>query len=203
MTERTRRIDWQEVHSRLEQARLTMESGGAPSQAEVSRTLRDRAAALAAPLEEFRPATEMMELLVFSLGGERFGVKTTHVLEATPLRDLLHVPWTPAFVLGVVNYRGRIMTVLDLRPLLHLPSDHEPNGRQVVWIEAGGVALGIAVDSIAGTISIPATQVAPPPEALIGLRLALTAGVTDDLVTVLDLEALTQAQELTVDDEVA
>ena len=203
MKERARIINWQKVHVRLEQARLAMESGGTPTPAEIARILRDRAVTLAAPLERTQPATEMMELLVFSLAGERFGIETTHLLEATPLRDLLPVPCTPAFVLGVVNYRGLILTVMDLRQLLNLPAESTPTGRRVIWAEAGGVTLGLAVDAVAGTFSVPVLQVASPPEALTGLRLALTSGITEDLITVLDLDALTRAPELAIDEEVA
>jgi purine-binding chemotaxis protein CheW len=203
MKERARVTDWQEAHARLDRARRTMESGGDLPREEVARILRDRAKTLAKPLKETTQPTEMVELLVFTLAGERFGIETAHVLEAISLRELIPVPCTPSFVLGVINYRGRILTVLDLRRVLNLPGEDMAAGSKVIAVEAGDGTFGIAADTIAGTLSVPAHKVAPPPEALTGLRLALTSGMTEELMTVLDLDALARTPEILVNDEVS
>src|SRR5262245_14091397 len=109
MSDGTRVIDWQEVHARLERVRLAMESGGELQPEEIARMLKDRALALSKPLEDDKPSTEMIELLVVSLGGERFGIEIVYAIEAISLPELIPVPCTPAFILGVVNYRGRIL----------------------------------------------------------------------------------------------
>lgn len=202
MNNGTRVTDWQEVHARLERARLAMESGGEPQPEEIARTLADRALALAKPLEDTTPSTEMIELLVVSLGGERFGIETVYALEAISLRELIPVPCTPAFVLGVVNYRGRILTVLDLRSILGLSGGGVAEGNKVVSVEAGGMTFGIVVDTVAGTISVLAHKVAPPPEALTGLRMDLTRGITEELITILDLDALARAPAILINEQV-
>lgn len=202
MNNGTRVTDWQEVHARLERARLAMESGGEPQPEEIARILADRALALAKPLEDTTPSTEMIELLVVTLGGERFGIETVYALEAISLRDLIPVPCTPAFVLGVVNYRGRILTVLDLRSILGLSGGGVSEGNKVVSVEAGGMTFGIVVDTVAGTISVLAQKVAPPPEALTGLRMDLTRGITEELITILDLDALARAPAILINEQV-
>lgn len=203
MSEETRGTDWQEVHARLEQARLTMDSSGELQSTEVARILTDRALTLAKPLKDGAPSMEeMIELLVVSLGGERFGIETLYALEAISLRELIPVPCTPAFVLGVVNYRGRILAILDLRRILNLPGEGVMEGSKVVAVEAGGMTLGILVNTVVGTISVLTSKVAPPPEALTGLRLALTRGVTEEFITVLDLHALARAPEILVNEQV-
>lgn len=203
MSDGTRVIDWQEVHARLERARLAMESDGELQPEEIARILTDRARALAEPLEDGTPSTEMMELLVVSLGGERFGIETVYAIEATSLRELIPVPCTPAFVLGVVNYRGRILAVLDLRQILGLPGEGVTEGSKVVLVEAGGMTFGIIVDTVAGTISVRAHKVASPPEALTDLRLALTRGMTEELITILDLDALARTPAILVNEQVS
>ncbi len=202
MNKRARVTDWQEAHARLERARQAIESGGHLSPEEATRILRNRARELATPLEEAMPSTEMIELVVFTLAGERFGIELTHVLEVTSLRELIPVPCTPAFVLGMINYRGRILTVLDLRRLLNLPGEGLTEGSRVISVKAAGMTFGIVADTVAGTLSVPAHKVAPPPEALTGLRLALTRGITEELMTVLDLDALARTPEILVNDEV-
>lgn len=203
MSEETRGTDWQEVHARLERARLTMDSSGELQSTEVARILTDRALTLAKPLKDGAPSMkEMIELLVVSLGGERFGIETLYALEAISLRELIPVPCTPAFVLGVVNYRGRILAILDLRRILNLPGEGVMEGSKVVAVEAGGMTLGILVNTVVGTISVLTSKVAPPPEALTGLRLALTREVTEEFITVLDLHALARAPEILVNEQV-
>lgn len=202
MNDGTRVTDWQEVHARLERARLAMESGGELQPEDIARILTDRALALARPLEDGKSSTEMIELLVVSLGGERFGIETVYALEAISLRELIPVPCTPAFVLGVLNYRGRILAVLDLRRILGLSGEAVTEGSKVVLVEAGGMTFGIVVDTVAGITSVLAHKVAPPPEALTGLRLTLTRGVTEELITILDLDALARAPEILVNEQV-
>lgn len=203
MSDGRRVSDWQAVHARLERARQAMESGGELQPEETARILTDRALALAKPLEDGMPLTEMIELLVVSLGGERFGIETVYALEAISLPELIPVPCTPAFVLGVVNYRGRILAVLDLRRILGLSGEGVTEGSKVVSVEAEGMTFGIMVDTVEGTMSVPTHKVAPPPEVLTGLRLALTRGMTEELITILDLDALAQAPAILVNEQVS
>jgi len=95
--------------------------------------LRDRAQVLARPPEQAAAADTLFELLEFRLAQERYAVETRYVREVYPLKDLTPLPCTPPFVLGVVNVRGHILPVLDLkkffgpagdwpdRPALHHP----------------------------------------------------------------------------------
>jgi len=169
---------------------------------EVKRILRERAKVLARPVEEARTPAEPLELLVLSLTGELYGIETAHVLEVVPLRGLTPVPCTPLFILGVVNHRGRILTVLDLRRLFELAGQGIPEGGRVVAVEAGGMAFGIFADAVAGTIRLGADEVASPPVTLAGDRQVFIRGVTGEMVAVLDLEALARDPRITVNEEV-
>lgn len=202
MNERGRITDWQQTHARLAQARKAMETGGERPREEAVRILKSRARALAAPLEDTTSSTEMIRLLVFTLSGERFGIEMAHVHEAASLRELIPVPCTPAFVVGVTHVRGRIMPVLDLRPLLNLQGKEGTECGTFISVEAGGMTFGVVTDTVTETLAVPAHKVAPPPEALTGLRRAVTRGVTEELITVLDLEALVQTQAIVVNEDV-
>jgi purine-binding chemotaxis protein CheW len=195
-------IDWQEAYARLEQARQALEAGGDLPAEAVSRILRDRARALAKPLEEAGAPAEVLELLVLSLAGERYGVETAHVLEVIPLRELTPVPCTPSFVLGVVNHRGRILPVLDLRRLFELAGQGATEGSRAVAVEAGGMTFGILADAVTGVVRIGVDAVASPPVTLTGDRQAFIRGVTGEMVAVLDLDALARDPRITVNEEV-
>ena len=204
MNKRERMFNWQEAHARLERTRKALQTGGGLPQDEAARILRHRASALAAPLESAAPATDMLQLLVFTLSGERFGIETDHVLEVVSLQELIPVPCTPTFVIGVTHYRGRILTVLDLQQLLNQSGKDKDvaEGRRVIPVEAGGMTFGIVADTVVGTLSVPAHKVALPSAALSGLSLALTRGITEELITILDIDALARTPEVLVKDEV-
>lgn len=202
MNEEARTTDWQRAHACLERARLAMESDGQLAPEEAARILMERTLALAKPMEDVTPSGETIELLAVSLAGERFGVDITHALEAIPLRDLIPVPCTPVFVVGLMNYRGRILAVLDLRPLLGLQGEGIREEGKVVLVEAGGMTFGLYVDQVQGTLAVLAGKVAPPPKGFADLRSAVTRGLTEDLMTVLDLHALARAPEILVNEQI-
>jgi purine-binding chemotaxis protein CheW len=195
-------IDWDRAYARLEEVRRSLDASGSLPPDEVTRLLRARAQALAKPLEEAAPPAEGLELLVFSLDEERYGIEMAHVREVLPLRDLMPVPRTPSFVLGVMHHRGRILSVLDLRRLLELGGRRVAEGSRVVAVEAGGMTFGVFAEAVMGTVTVGAHEVAPPPVILSGDRPAFLRGVTGEMVALLDLEALARDPRITVNDEV-
>ena len=88
---------------------------------EIERVLRARAQALARVPEQARAQANLLEVLEFRLASERYAVETRHIQEVHPFRELTPLPCTPAFVLGVVNVRGRILPVLDIKRFFGLP----------------------------------------------------------------------------------
>lgn len=201
MTETGRGIDWQEIYAQLERTSRALEAGGGVPPEEAKRILRERAQALARPLEEAQSPTEVLEVLVFSLAGEHYGIETAHVLEAVPLRGLTPVPCTPLFVLGVVSHRGRILPVLDLRRLFELAGQGVPEGSRIVVVEAGGMTFGIFADAVSGVERIEAHEVAPPPAASAGDRQAFLLGVTGAMVAVLDMEKIASDRKIVVQEQ--
>lgn len=202
MNETRPAVNWQAAYSRLEQTRRTLEAGGNPLPEEVKRILRGRAQALAKPLAEVRTPAEALDLLVFSLPGERYGIETSHVLEVICLRELTPVPCTPPVILGVVNHRGCILPVLDLRGLFKLPGQGITEGGRVVAVEAGGMTFGIFADAVAETILVAAHEIALPPMTLSTGRQAFIRGITGEMIAVLDLEALVRDPRIVVNEEV-
>jgi len=195
-------VNRQEIDTRLEQTGRTLEADGNLPPEKVERILRDRAQALAKPLEEAPVRTEELELLVFSLAPERYGIETAHVLDVFPLLGLTPVPHTPPFVLGVVNHRGRILPLLDLRRLFQLPGQATAERGRVVAVNAGGMTFGIFADAVAGTALVAVQDVSAHPVTVAGDHRAIFRGVTEQMVAVLDLEALARDRRIMVNDEV-
>ena len=194
-------IDWREIHARLERSRRALEAGGELPPEEVQRILRERAKRFAQPREEAPEAAAALDLLVFSLGGERYGIETEHAVEVIPVQDLVPVPCTPPFILGVVNHRGQVLPVLDIRRLSGLPGQAAGEGGRAVVVRAGGMTLGISAGAVEGTVQVGANELSPPPAVPAGGREALLRGVTREVVGVLDLDALARDPRIMVNEE--
>lgn len=196
------KIDWQAAHVRLERARRALEARGEVAPEEAQRILDERAKALARPRERVSLPTVTLDLLVFSLGAERYGIETACVVDVLRSPELTRVPCTPPFVLGVVNHRGRIVPVLDLQRLFRRAGPGAPAESRVVTVEARGMSFGILAAAVTGSIRIGADDLAPPPAALVGSGSSLVRGVTADMVAVLDVDALVRDSRIVVDEEV-
>jgi purine-binding chemotaxis protein CheW len=195
-------LDWQEVYARLEQIRQRLEASSALPPAEVRRMLQDRAQALARPLAEPLAVPDVLELTVFVLAGARYGIAAAYVLEVTSLRELTPVPCTPPHILGVVNHRGRILPILDLRNLFALAAQDVTAEGRIVAVEAGGMTFGILADAVLGTIRVGGHEVMPLPGTWLHDHQACLQGITGEMVAVLDLEALARDPRMTVNENV-
>lgn len=201
MSPAPRKLDWQEASARLERARGRLQSDRTLPPDDTKRILTERARVLARPAEAAPTPTEVVELLMFSLAGERYAIETAHVLEVIPLRELTLVPGAPAHVLGVVNYRGRILSVLDLRRLFELAGQGVGEGSRIVAVEAEGRRFGIFADAVTGLVRIGAGELAPPPATLPGDGQRFVRGVTAAMVAVLDLPLLARDPGIVVSQE--
>jgi purine-binding chemotaxis protein CheW len=195
-------FNWQEAYARLEQMRRSLEVGGEVSPAEVRRILQERAQELARPLEEAYTATNVLDLVVCSLAGERYGIATAHVLEVILLRELTPVPGAPPFVVGVMQHRGTLLPILDLSRLLALAGQEATQGSRVVAVEADGMAFGMLVEAVEETLQIAVSAVVPLPATLTDGRTPWLQGVTTGMVAVLDLVALARDPRIVVNEEV-
>ena len=117
--------------------------------------------------------------MVFSVCGERFAVDAEHVLEAFELGEPTPVPGTPERLVGVVNHRGRVLGVMDLRETLVAGGARDGELTHAVAVEIDGLTFGIAAEAVEETSRERAGA----------------------LLTVLDLEALAADTRLRIDDE--
>lgn len=165
--------------------------------AEIRSILEARARILARSPEP-EPAGPMVDLLVLSLGQERYGVALHHVEEIQPLRGLAPVPGTPRCWSGVVNLRGRLHPVLDLSAYLGLREPRSnPANAQIVVASGAGLTVALLVDEVAEVIRIRHDEIGP---ATADGR-EIIRGITPSLVTVIDLEAVFNDPKLVVHGE--
>ena len=171
--------------------------------ADAQRILRERALALARPPSTAAVAPEnRLELLEFRLASERYAVESRFVQEVYPLRDLTPLPGTPAFVRGIVNVRGQILPVYDLRKLFDLPEPGVADLHRVLHVRGHDLELGLLADIIVSVHVIAADRLQPSLPTLTGIRADYLKGITDDRVVVLDLDRILSDPKIVVHDEV-
>jgi len=163
--------------------------------------LRARARVLARPPEHAPAAETLLELLEFSLAQERYAVETRYVREVYPLKDLTPLPCTPPFVLGIVNVRGCILPVLDLKKFFDLPEQGLTDLHRIILIRGHDLELGLLADVIVGVRSVPVESLQPSLPTLSGIRGDYLKGVTAECLVVLDLARILADPKIIVHDE--
>ncbi|HLY54808.1 MAG TPA: chemotaxis protein CheW [Stellaceae bacterium] len=163
--------------------------------------LRERARALARA-ESGAETEAQIQLLMFQLAWETYAFEMRLVREVYPLRDLTPVPCTPPFLLGVINLRGELCPVVELKRLLGLPEQGITNATRAVILRDGSLELGVVADVIVGVRSVAAASIGPPPDSLAGIDSSFLRGVGPDGMAVLDASRILRYPKLVIDDQV-
>jgi purine-binding chemotaxis protein CheW len=200
---RKRAIDWDEVHRRMDRAQRTIERGASPTPEESRKILKARAKLLACePVRQATPS-EYVGLVAFALGYETYGIETSYVREICPLRELTPLPCTPSFVLGLINIRGQILSVIDIKKFFELPEKGLTDLNKVIMVHDENMEFGILADAILGTRSIPMEDILPPPSTFTGIRTDYLKGVTAEPIIVLDIARMLSDKRIIVHEEIA
>ncbi len=172
--------------------------------AEKQRILEERAALLAAiPVQT--AIGEQRTLVTFELGGEMYATDVEHVLEVRPLTGCVPVPCTPSHIAGLVNQRGRLLTVIDVRALLGLPGGDTPHPQMLAVVVGDGQTVGVRVDRVGGAVTVLRRDILMASELLLTLPPEIQAGMitlNEQLTVVLDLSRLLGGTTWLVDDRV-
>src|SRR6202521_3590555 len=169
---------------------------------DAAQILRARAQALARPPAHTPAAGTLLEVLEFRLAQERYAIETRYVREVYPLKDLTPLACTPPFVLGIVNVRGRIVPVFDLKNFFDLPEQGLTDLHRIILIEGSEMELGLLADVSVGVRSIPADSLQPSLSTFTGIRSEYLKGVTAERLVVLDVARILADPKIIVHEEV-
>lgn len=141
---------------------------------------------------------EIVQLVSFNIGTEEFGVDILKVQEINKLVQITKVPNAPVFVEGVINLRGRVIPIVDLRTRLGMPKkEHDKNTRSIV-VEIEGKTIGFVVDSVNEVLRIPVSITEAPPAIVAGIDssyITSVAKMDDRLLILLDLDRILTVEE--------
>lgn len=175
-------IDWDQVRDRIQKAGEYLTSSSSPEGAK--RVLRKRAEAFAAPARHLDEESGI-QAVVFTLGGERFAFETSYLKEVSPVSEIVRVPCTPSFVLGIVSLRGEVLSIIDLRRFFEFPDRGISDMNRLLVLASGEMQFGVLADTVEGVRTIGTEGLKKLP-TLSGIREEYLFGVSPHGITVLD-----------------
>jgi purine-binding chemotaxis protein CheW len=140
-----------------------------------------------------------LQLVSFNIGTEEFGVDILKVQEINRMVEITRVPQAPHYVEGVINLRGKVIPIVDLRKRFGLELKKHDKNTRIVVVDIGGNIMGMIVDSVSEVLRLPASTIEPPPEIVTGVNSEYIRGVAkleDRLLIFLDLSRVIDAEEL-------
>ena len=164
--------------------------------------LRARAKALAREPESRQATVAALEVIEFGLAHERYAIEAAYVREVHPLEDLTPLPGTPPFVAGIVNVRGRILPVIDIKKFFDLPEPGITDAHKILLVHTKEMELGILADTVVGVRSIPLDTIQSSLPTLTGLREEYLKGVTAERLVILDAARILSDRRIMVHEEV-
>jgi purine-binding chemotaxis protein CheW len=141
---------------------------------------------------------EHVKVVCFELGKEEYGVDISQVQEIIRMVEITHVPRAPHFMEGVINLRGQLIPIIDLRTRFGMPRAEHTKSTRIVVTEIGNKKVGIIVDSVSEVINIPIEQVEDAPDMIAGVGTEYIQGVGkvgDRLIILLDLTMVMTGEE--------
>ncbi len=176
--------------------------GRSPAPGEKQKILSARARDLAREPEPEKEASAYLEVVEFLLAYESYALERTYINGIYPLKSITPLPCTPPFVLGIINLRGQIFSIIDLKVFFELPPKGIGDLNRVVILHSHAMEFGILADRILGIRSIPLEEIQPALPTLTGIRAEYLRGVTKEGLVILDPARIIVDKRIIVQEEV-
>lgn len=156
-------------------------------------------AEIADHLEEMEEDTQKDRYLTFSLGNESFGIEVRYVTEIIGMQAITDVPELPEYIKGIINLRGQIIPVLDVRLRFKKEPREYTDRTCTIVININNMLIGLIVDGVSEVITIPEEDVVEPPQMNMGISnryIKKIGKVGSDVKLLLDCEKLLNSDEI-------
>jgi purine-binding chemotaxis protein CheW len=170
---------------------------------EERKILKERAKNLMASMES-EDRSGLLALAVFGLNGEYFGIDLDVVREFSDLSNITPIPCCPEHIVGSINLRGDILTLVDIRKALKMPQVSTENLSKVIVLY-NKQQVGVPVDNVYDIIYIPSSEITPIPAAVQSVSdeyLDGTAPYQDKMLSIIDIRKIFDKGDMTVEEEV-
>jgi len=169
---------------------------------EIRIKLKNRAIAMAQEPEQKRAASAAIGVILFTLAAETYGIESAFVREVYPLRDFTALPGVPPYIFGIINVRGQILPVVDLKKFFNLPEKGLGDLNRVIILYNDQMEFGILADVVNGTKDIEPEDIVTVPATVTGIGEEYLKGVTKERLIVLNAARLLSDKNIVVNDVV-
>lgn len=142
---------------------------------------------------EIKNSSANLQLVSFQIGNEEFGINILFVQEINRVAQITKVPNSPEFVEGVINLRGKVIPVIDLRCKLGIPRKEHDKNTRIIVIEFNDQSVGFIVDTVNEVLRIPRNIAEMPPSMVAGVNsdfLESIIKLENRLMILLDIEKI-------------
>jgi len=192
-------INWQLIRKRLDRVAKAIDGAQCLTDQQSRELLEKRARQLAQVPPEAPQATEVLQIVAFLLADERYALETRHVWEVVRFTEFTPLPGAPPFVVGIMNLRGAILAIIDLRKFFDLPSQEATPLSRILVLGHEGPEFGVLADATYEVTLLRVKEIYEPPGSVAGIGREYLAGVTQNSLILLDGAALLQDPRLFVD----
>ncbi len=166
------------------------------------RVLKERAKLYAKTEKRQKDHGLQVQGLEFKLSDENYIISTQSIVEVIPLKDMTVLPCTPAIILGIINVRGRILSVVNIKTFLNLPDKGLASLNRVIILKDSRIELGILVDEVIGKVDFHPRELKGVSSINQEIAKEFVMGVTKERAIVLDIEKFMNDKSLIIDEEV-
>ena len=168
---------------------------------EIRIRLKNRAIAMAQEPGQKKAASATIGVIAFTLAAETYAIESVFVREVYPLRDFTALPGAPPYIFGIINVRGQILPVVDLKKFFNLPEKGLGDLNRVIILYDDQMEFGILADAVNGTKVIYKEEVLPVPPTVTGIGEEYLEGVTKERLIVLNAKRLLCDKSIVVNEE--
>jgi purine-binding chemotaxis protein CheW len=165
---------------------------------ETLKLLRMRAAVMAREPVQVNATGIILDVITFTLATETYAIEAAFVREVYPLNDFTPLPGVPSYILGIINVRGEIMPVVNLKKFFNLPEQGLGNLNKVIILRNDNMEFGILADDVCGTEAISTDAIKPLPPTVSAIGEVYLMGVTRENIIVLNAEKLLSDESMVV-----
>jgi len=155
--------------------------------------------------DDFEEDSQDDKYLTFRIGNEEFGIEIRHVTEIVGMQKITEVPDMPDFVKGVINLRGNVIPVVDIRMRFQMPERPYDDRTCVIVVNIRETAVGLVVDTVNEVNNIPETSISPPPQVMKGTKSRFIKGMgkaADSVIILLAVDRLLFEEELSLIEDI-
>ncbi|MGB0714951.1 MAG: chemotaxis protein CheW [Phycisphaerae bacterium] len=141
--------------------------------------------------------TSAQQIVSFCLGDEEYGVNIMNVQEVILVGKITPLPRVPSHICGLINLRGHVIPIIDLRKKFELPPTEPSEHSRIIILNVIGKTMGVTVDAVHEVLRVNQTDIEPPPEALLGSAEEYLQGLVrfdSKLLVLLDIQKIVEAE---------